>query len=321
MFMTTFLNTESATPQTLPHPVKPSFSSHPIPFGQQLRQARQKLNLTIEEIAERMKLDPRQLTALEEERFKDLPGGTFIRGFTRQYARILKIDEASLLEQLPSITTHLNSTAHHLGVLPKSKGLNRNRYHKTIVLIALGAALIGLIYALSLLLKHPFYPPKISSSKSNTYTEASNEMARPAPQESVPINTEKESKNPVSITSAAPLTLAQSATSLNTPTTIPSSPSTALLQEPSRITIKASAHIPPRLELSFDEPSWVEIKDANGRILLSQKNAPGTRQSVMGTPPYSLAISHWHGVSVHFKDTAVDISHYAKSDTAHLILE
>src|SRR5205085_357333 len=40
---------------------------------------------------------PRQLEALESEKFDQLPGGTFVRGMVRSYARLLKVDPGPLL--------------------------------------------------------------------------------------------------------------------------------------------------------------------------------------------------------------------------------
>src|SRR6185295_12734548 len=42
----------------------------------------------------------RQLEALEQERFEALPGGTFVRGMVRAYARLLKVDAEPLLGRL-----------------------------------------------------------------------------------------------------------------------------------------------------------------------------------------------------------------------------
>ena len=43
----------------------------------------------MEAIAEKSKIRPSHLQALEEERFADLPAAVFVRGFLREYARSL----------------------------------------------------------------------------------------------------------------------------------------------------------------------------------------------------------------------------------------
>ena len=62
-------------------------------FGQNLRQARQARNITLQEIAATTKVSSRALQALEDEHFELLPGGVFNKGFVRAYARCVGLDE------------------------------------------------------------------------------------------------------------------------------------------------------------------------------------------------------------------------------------
>jgi cytoskeletal protein RodZ len=62
-------------------------------FGENLRQAREARNITLQEIAASTKISTRALKALEEEHFNQLPGGIFNRGFVRAYARCVGLDE------------------------------------------------------------------------------------------------------------------------------------------------------------------------------------------------------------------------------------
>lgn len=62
-------------------------------FGEQLRRARAERGISLEMISERTKIAVRHLESLEDERFKDLPGGVFNRGMVRSYARVVGLDE------------------------------------------------------------------------------------------------------------------------------------------------------------------------------------------------------------------------------------
>ena len=66
-------------------------------FGNKLRQQREKRGLTVEAISNTTKISPRMLLALEEERFDQLPGGVFNKGFVRAYARQLGLPEDETL--------------------------------------------------------------------------------------------------------------------------------------------------------------------------------------------------------------------------------
>src|SRR5579859_7642006 len=62
-------------------------------FGDRLRREREMRGITLDEIAESTKISRRHLEALERDRFDQLPGGVFNKGFVRAYARFLGIDE------------------------------------------------------------------------------------------------------------------------------------------------------------------------------------------------------------------------------------
>ena len=71
--------------------------------GARLRAAREAAGLSLDQVAQQLKLAPRQVKALEEESFGELPGRTFSRGFVRNYARLLHLDAQDLLAHLPDV--------------------------------------------------------------------------------------------------------------------------------------------------------------------------------------------------------------------------
>jgi cytoskeleton protein RodZ len=62
-------------------------------FGARLKREREQRKITLDDISLATKIGTRFLAALEEERFDQLPGGIFNKGFVRAYARHLGIDE------------------------------------------------------------------------------------------------------------------------------------------------------------------------------------------------------------------------------------
>ena len=62
-------------------------------FGARLKREREERKITLDDISVATKIGTRFLAALEEERFDQLPGGIFNKGFVRAYARHLGIDE------------------------------------------------------------------------------------------------------------------------------------------------------------------------------------------------------------------------------------
>ena len=75
-----------------------SDSGNDVGPGQRLREAREAANLTLAEVAARMRLEPRVLDLLEHDHYERLHGATFVRGYLSGYARLLDLPERPILE-------------------------------------------------------------------------------------------------------------------------------------------------------------------------------------------------------------------------------
>jgi cytoskeleton protein RodZ len=65
--------------------------------GAQLAAQRQSLGWSVEQVAEQLKLAPRQVLAIETDNYGALPGMATVRGFIRAYAKIVKLDATPLV--------------------------------------------------------------------------------------------------------------------------------------------------------------------------------------------------------------------------------
>lgn len=70
--------------------------------GRILAEAREAQGMSVSDVAHRIKFAPKQIEWLEADDFVRLPEAAFVRGFVRSYARMLNLDPAALLAQLPS---------------------------------------------------------------------------------------------------------------------------------------------------------------------------------------------------------------------------
>jgi cytoskeleton protein RodZ len=77
------------------------------------------------------------------------------------------------------------------------------------------------------------------------------------------------------------------------------------------------------IRLAFAGESWVQVKDGNGKLLLSRVNPPGSEQVLRGKPPYSLMIGNPGQVKLVYNNSPVDLSTFAKlpGGMAHLVLQ
>jgi cytoskeletal protein RodZ len=74
-------------------------------FGEKLRKQREQQGMTLEAISSTTKISTRMLRALEEERFEQLPGGVFNKGFVRAFARQVGLnEEESIADYLAALS-------------------------------------------------------------------------------------------------------------------------------------------------------------------------------------------------------------------------
>lgn len=73
-------------------------------LGDELGQLRHKSGWDIDEVARRLKLSAEQIEALEKGDYSFFSGLVFVMGYLRSYARLLKIDEATITGRLKAIS-------------------------------------------------------------------------------------------------------------------------------------------------------------------------------------------------------------------------
>jgi len=74
-------------------------------IGNKLKQAREALGISLVEAEHETRIRRAFLQALEEERFADLPGDVYTRGFLRNYAMFLNLDPQSILDEFDQLRT------------------------------------------------------------------------------------------------------------------------------------------------------------------------------------------------------------------------
>ena len=72
--------------------------------------------------------------------------------------------------------------------------------------------------------------------------------------------------------------------------------------------------------VAFRANSWTEIRDRDGRVLLTGIYRAGTAQTVSGTPPLTVKIGNAGDVTLRYKGERVDLAPHTQKNVARLTL-
>ena len=281
--------------------------------GAELARVREERGLALTDVAQQLKFAARQLEALEQERFEALPGGTFVRGMVRAYARLLKVDAEPLLGRLADRfdAPDANSlAARYKQPVPFSDGGRRSTF------VYLGASL-GVLVAVSAI-AYQWYREHNARSGQVAAASKAAPAARPDPVHEEPVAVAKapEKKSPEKPPAAKEREkVAAPAPAPQEKTVIPER--TVKEAVVSVKPVPAGVH---RIVLRCEEEAWLEVKDANGRQLLSSLNPPGCERVVQGRGPFELVIGNASHVRVMHNDRELDLRPHSKQDIARFTI-
>ncbi len=265
--------------------------------GSLLRAARDASGLSIDAVAQQLKLAPRQVKALEDDNFAALPGRTFVRGFVRNYARLLRLDTATVLAALPEGDSapslnqpSLAPTPRAMGEIPADAQSKPGSARWAIPLALVAIVAIAAVYEWTR--NVPEAPRGASDAKSGA-------IATPVPTQPLPAP---------AFDAAAPALVAAAPT-----TTAP------VAAEPARTVSAVVAPAAPGnapMVLVFRGSSWVEVKDSRGAILLSTMGFPGATHAVDGIAPLEVVIGNAEAVAVTLRGDALDLTPHTRQNVA-----
>ena len=305
---------ERLAPPTLPGP------------GDQLRAARLQQGLEIADVARQLKLFPRQVEAMERDDFAALPGRVFVRGFIRNYARVLGIDARPLLEMagvaleastdgLPAIIAPAKAQAvaaviaPHGGdiVVPMPLSASDNvRSHRWVI----GAVVMTVAVLVGYMLWYQSDSTPNGSVVAVTLPPAAGSASEAAPAPSA----QGTADAAAGVSGGQTVERAVGAA----PADVVAPPQGAAVVAAAD---PADAGAGPAIRLSFTRAAWVEIRDRSGAVVFSQLSPAGAQRVVRGTPPFSLVVGNASGVAVVFDGRDIDLAPYTRTDIAHLTLE
>jgi len=280
--------------------------------GAQLRAAREAAGLSLDQVAQQLKLAPRQVRALEEENFGVLPGRTFTRGFMRNYARLLNLDPDLLVAHLPDAAhapslepPPLHSTGTTMAELPTAhaRAPSFGRWLIPLVLVASIVAAAGYEWYRGRPAAGHAAPPRATET---------------APAPNTPNTSTTPLPNPVAPDSGARGVVA--------PPAAPGSPAPPGTAQPERSPQGAApgaanaAAEEAVLVIRYEGPSWTEIRDQRGQTLISRLVDSDSVEPFDGAPPFSIVIGNAKAVTLVYHGQPVDLAPYTRLNVARLVL-
>lgn len=292
--------------------VEPAEETPVASVGTLLREAREASDINIADAARQLKWGVRQLEALEADDYSKLPGPTFVRGFIRNYAKLLHADPQPMLDayQRTGPQTPTQVIASQDGQVsftehPKSFQL---RYGLVLVVVL---AVAG--YAL-----YEWSP--LSASKQAAPVGEATTLPQPEKSAPVPLPQPEAVKPaepaPSPVTKPAPLppvAPVSAAPPAATVSVAPQAVSTPIPQPDNKNL--------PSLNLAFSGDSWVEVRDRSGKIVFSQLSHANTQQIVQGLPPFELVIGNAPAVKLSYKGKPVDLTAFTRAEVARIKLD
>lgn len=284
-------------------------------IGAELARAREERGLSISDVAQQLKFAPRQLEALEQDRFDQLPGGTFARGMVRSYARLLKIEPEPLLERISGRFAAPDAgtlAARYSQPVPFSDNARRSTFVYLALSLGVLVAAGGIAYSwyrdhrqASQLAAAKRTPAPVTARASAPAPRAEPKVVEVAIAPAVaPVARVPQTK----IEPPARVTPAKVETAVDTPV------ATAKVVAP----LTGASN---RVVIRCDEEAWIEVKDANDRMLVSSLNPKGAERVVRARGPLSLVIGNPAQVHVLHNDRAVDLTPHVKSGVARFTIQ
>lgn len=290
--------------------------------GQLLRLQREKMGLSAEDIAKRVRLDIKIIEAIEADSEDDLPSAIYVRGYLRSYAKTVGADADEVIEiynsgtppALPEILPEVKP--------PTQVSSNDKPVKAFTYLLTLGLALLLLIWYQS-----NFVVEINTGKETNSNSEAeingvdiNYEIINHDDTSWQSLDISKEETVEPELSAILETTEENSLLKLqsfNEEQTIEITTIEGIELELNEETV-AAGNDTIVMELSDD--SWIEILDKNNNKVFFDLAKAGETYTLKGNSPFEVLLGFAKGVSLTFNREAVDFKSHTKNGIAHFTL-
>jgi len=280
------------------------------PPGKRLRAAREAAGLSREQAGAQLRLAPDVIEALERDDYGRLPPPIFVRGYVRSYASELGLPADELVDAYTDAVggDHAPSLSRTGGMQTQVRSGDARMRWATYLISAVLIALVAL-WLYNHEFRAPARTPAVPATAEAPAPTAQPEPSAPAPQASAasqpeppaPVQPPQATEAPAPEPKAAPETPAASAPEAAAPTPAAPVPAAAAGQT---------------LQLSFSGTCWVEVRNADGKRLLTRLAKSGEQLSVNGKAPFQLLLGNAPAVSIRLDGKPFDATPFVQGKVA-----
>lgn len=285
--------------------------------GQLLRNAREQLGWTREQVASRIHLRLTLIAAIEADTYDKHTSHTFIRGYLRAYAKLVGIPEETILaayEKLgltPPDNIDMQSFSRRSRQQANDSRLKVVTWLVILVLIGLSVAWWWQSTA-----RRSAGDDALAATEMSATVNTPEANVAPAVEVAEPVlPAASDAVSTQVVVSGATATLPVVATDASA--AVPTDVSGAVSTAESTTTEPAKA---PQLKMSFTADCWLDVKDANGKTLFSGLKKANDELVLEGPEPLRFIIGAPMAVNLEYQGKSFDMSRYNNGRTARFSL-
>lgn len=297
----------------------------PISPGGILRAARENAGLSREELSQRLCIIDNTIEWLEEDIFERQPEMVYARGYIRNICRELGVNSEPALAAYEGARPQPQARSQGRRIEVKADALRpvRKRGHGLLAVLPLLAAggVFWWLYGGPVTIPSVPIPATLSEevtlspSENSIQSVSSPALENSAGGEGGATPPHEEPAEPA-VQEVASEPLAESAAAASQPEVSATEPAQELAAEVAQLDQKLQG----ALRLSFDEDSWIEVKDAGGVVLLAGVQEAGTSKELDGRAPFEVMLGNAGATKVVYREQTINSDPIGNRRTRRLIV-
>ncbi|CAE6955511.1 Cytoskeleton protein RodZ [Vibrio sp. B1REV9] len=301
--------------------------------GTLLKNKRESLGMTQKHVADRLRLRVSVIEDIENNRFESQQVATFTRGYLRSYAKLVGLDEKSVLAALEQ-HSEVHVQEQETEMQSFSRKTKHEKHNSRIMLLTwvIAIVIVGISAAwwwqnqqedslTQVVSESRLDAEQMAADIEKIDSISADELIASTPAEIAPTMVES-----VVESEPAPVSAADSAQAVTAE--VVDAVATDSENEPAMVEVAEESTEPSvvvpegmtLLTMKFAADCWIQVKDVNGRTLVSGTRKPGQDVELAGKAPFKVILGAPEGVTMTFASEPVDLSGYTSGKVARFTL-